>query len=113
MLATLSPFVLVAYASTAQILGGRGGIDISVGPLTTLVNCLLVTVLIPHGVGSPWLSLPLLLLVGAAAGFLNGLLVVVGRLQSVIATLATFSHLRRSRPEVLADSRLRRRELDL
>jgi ABC-type sugar transport system ATPase subunit/ribose/xylose/arabinose/galactoside ABC-type transport system permease subunit len=90
MLATISPFVLVAYASTAQILAGRGGIDISVGPLTTLVNCLLVAVLIPHGMASPWLSLPLLLLVGAAAGFLNGFLVVVGRLQSVIATLATF-----------------------
>lgn len=90
MLATLSPFVLVAYASTAQILAGRGGIDISVGPLTTLVSCLLVAVLVPHGMASPWLSLPVLLMVGAAAGIVNGFLVVVGRLQSVIATLATF-----------------------
>jgi len=36
------------------------------------------------------LSLPLLLLIGAGVGLVNGLLVVVGRLQPVIATLATF-----------------------
>jgi len=90
MLATLAPFVLVAYASTAQILGGRGGIDISTGPLTTLINCVLVAVLIPNGLGSAWISIPLLLAIGVSAGVVNGLLVVVGRLQPVIATLATF-----------------------
>jgi ribose transport system permease protein len=90
MLATLAPFVLVAYASTAQILGGRGGIDISTGPLTTLINCIFVAVLIPQGLGAPWVSIPILLVIGISAGILNGLLVVAGRLQPVIATLATF-----------------------
>ena len=90
MIATIAPFVLVAFASTPQIVGGRGGIDISMGPLTVLINCVLVAVLIPSGLGSPWIALPILLVIGVLAGLLNGLLVVVGRLQPVIATLATF-----------------------
>ena len=90
ILGTLAPFVLVAFASTVPILGGGGGIDISVGPLATLINCLLVTVLFAHGLGSAAVAVPILLVVGAAAGAVNGLLVVVGRLQPVIATLATF-----------------------
>ncbi|PWU55487.1 ABC transporter permease [Micromonospora globispora] len=87
-LGTLAPFVLVAFASTVPVLGG--GIDISVGPLATLVNCLLVATLLPHGLGSPLVAIPILLAVGAAAGCINGLLIVVGRLQPVIATLAMF-----------------------
>ena len=90
ILGTLAPFVLVAFASTVPILGGRGGIDISVGPLATLTNCLLVAVLFAHGLGSAVVAIPILLAIGAAAGSVNGLLVVVGRLQPVIATLATF-----------------------
>ena len=90
LLGTLAPFVLVAFASTVPILSGGGGIDISVGPQATLTNCLLVAVLFPHGLGTPWVSIPLLLLIGAGVGLVNGLLVVVGRLQPVIATLATF-----------------------
>src|SRR4051794_10005821 len=90
LLGTLAPFVLVAFASTVPILGGGGGIDISVGPQATLTNCLLAAVLFQHGLGSPWVSIPLLLLIGAGVGFVNGALVVFGRLQPVIATLATF-----------------------
>lgn len=90
LLGTLAPFVLVAFASTVPILSGGGGIDISVGPQATLTNCLLVAVLFPQGLGSPWLSIPLLLVIGAGVGLINGALVVVGRLQPVIATLATF-----------------------
>jgi ribose transport system permease protein len=90
LLGTLAPFVLVALASTPPILGGGGGIDISVGPLATFVNCVFVVVLIPAGLGSFATALPILLLIGVAAGLVNGLLVVVARLQPVIATLATF-----------------------
>jgi ribose transport system permease protein len=90
LLGTLAPFVLVALASTPPILGGGGGIDISVGPLATFVNCVFVVVLIPAGLGSPVTAIPLLLLIGIGVGLVNGLLVVVARLQPVIATLATF-----------------------
>ena len=113
LLATLAPFVLVAFASTVPILSGGGGIDISVGPQATLTNCLLAAVLFPHGLGSPWISIPLLLLIGAGVGLLNGALVVFGRLQPVIVTLATFFVLSgfalRVSPE---PGRSRERELD-
>ena len=49
-LATLAPFVLVGFASTPSILAG--GIDISVGPLATFINCLFVAVLLPAGLGN-------------------------------------------------------------
>lgn len=90
LLGTLAPFVLVALASTVPILAGGGGIDISVGPTATLTNCLLAAVLFANGWTSVWVTLPIVLLVGVAVGVVNGLLVVYGRLQPVIATLATF-----------------------
>ena len=90
LLGTLAPFVLVALASTVPILAGGGGIDISVGPTATLTNCLLAAVLFANGWTSIWVTLPIVLVVGVAVGVVNGVLVVFGRLQPVIATLATF-----------------------
>lgn len=90
VLGTLAPYVLVAFASTVPILSGGGGIDISVGPQATLTNCLLVAVLFQHGLGSPEVAIPLLMLIGVGVGLVNGALVVFGRLQPVIVTLATF-----------------------
>ena len=53
-LATLAPFALIAMASTPSIVSGGGGLDISVGPLSIVVNVVLVSWLIPHaGLGSP------------------------------------------------------------
>jgi ribose transport system permease protein len=90
-LATLAPFALVAMASTPSIVSGGGGLDISVGPLTIVVNTILVSWFLPHGgLDSAWLAIPLLLLIGAGVGAINGVLVTVLRFQPVIATLCTF-----------------------
>lgn len=83
-LATLAPFVLVGFASTPSILSG--GIDISVGPLATFINCLFVAILIPAGLGDWWAAIPILLLAATGIGALNGLLVAVLRLHPVVAT---------------------------
>nr|WP_274637174.1 hypothetical protein [Microbacterium bovistercoris] len=83
-LATLAPFVLVGFASTPSILSG--GIDISVGPLATFINCLFVAVLLPHGIGAWYLAIPILLLASAAIGTVTGLLVAVVRLHPVVAS---------------------------
>ena len=83
-LATLAPFVLVGFASTPSILAG--GIDISVGPLATFINCLFVAILIPAGLGDWHLAAPIILAVAAGAGALNGILVAVVRLHPVVAT---------------------------
>lgn len=87
LLATLSPFILVGLASTPSVLSG--GIDVSIGPLVTFINCLFVAVLVPAGLGSIGASVPIVLLVGLAAGLANGLLVAVVRLHPVVATTAT------------------------
>jgi ribose transport system permease protein len=83
-LATLAPFVLVGFASTPAILSG--GIDISVGPLATLINCVFVAVLIPAGLGDWPLAIPLLLALAMAVGAINGVLVAIVRLHPVVAT---------------------------
>ncbi len=88
-LATFAPFAILAMASTPSILSGGGGIDLSVGPLATLLNCMFITWLVPHG----WGAVPavvVLLMAGALLGTVNGTLVAVGRFQPVIATLCAF-----------------------
>jgi ribose transport system permease protein len=73
------------------ILGGRGGIDVSIGPLMGLVNALIVQTLIADaGISSPWAVVPAALAIGAAAGALNGLLAVLVRIQPIVATLGTY-----------------------
>jgi ribose transport system permease protein len=77
-------------AATPPILAGGGGIDVSVGPLMGFVNAIVFTRLIPLGLSDPWAAVPLLLGVGALVGAVNGLLVVVVRLQAIVATLGTY-----------------------
>jgi len=77
---------LVAMAQTVPVL--LGGLDLSVGPLMTMVNCLASHLL----TGSGWdlaFGIVLCLAAGLLAGFVNGALVVYGRIQPIIATLAT------------------------
>lgn len=77
---------MLAMAQTIPVL--MGGLDLSVGAVMTLVNCLASHLL----VGSPVqvaLGIGLCLVAGAAAGFANGCVVVYGRIQPIIATLAT------------------------
>lgn len=81
-------FVLVAAAMAQTVPVITGGLDLSVGAVITLVNCLASTLL----EGSAFqiiVGLIACLLLGAFCGFLNGCLVVYGRLQPIIATLAS------------------------
>ncbi len=77
---------LIASAQTLPVL--TGGIDLSVGAIVVLCNCLASTLLsgtptqIAFGVAATLCG-------GLAAGMVNALAVVVGRLQPIIATLAT------------------------
>jgi len=77
---------LVAMAQTLPVL--TGGLDLSVGMVFVMTNCLASTLVS----GSPLevaLGIVVVLLAGAAAGFVNGAIVVYGRLQPIITTLAT------------------------
>jgi len=80
--------VFVAIAQTLPVL--LGGLDLSVGAVMTLANCV-ASVLVS---GTPFqiiLGMMITLLTGTAFGLLNGLVVVYGRIQPIIATLATGS----------------------
>lgn len=78
--------VMVAMAQTVPVL--LGGLDLSVGAVMTLVNTLASHLL----TGSPFeifLGLVACVGTGMLCGFLNGCVVVYGRIQPIIATLAT------------------------
>jgi len=77
---------MVAMAQTVPVL--LGGLDLSVGAIMTLVNTIASHLLS----GSPLqiaFGMVVSLAAGAACGFLNGCIVVYGRIQPIIATLAT------------------------
>jgi ribose transport system permease protein len=75
-----------AMAQTFPVL--TGGLDLSVGTVLALSNCVASVVVN----GSPLqiaAGIVLVLLSGMACGLLNGVVVVYGRIQPIIATLAT------------------------
>jgi ribose transport system permease protein len=79
---------IVAMAQTLVVL--TSGIDLSVGMVMVLSNCLASVIVI----GSPLttvLGVLGVLLVGCLCGAINGLIVIYGRLQPIVTTIATGS----------------------
>ena len=77
---------IVAIAQTMVVL--TAGIDLSVGMVMVLANCLASTVVN----GSPLmtaLGVLSVLFVGGLCGAINGLIVIYGRLQPIVTTIAT------------------------
>lgn len=87
--AVFAPLALAAMASTPAIITGRGAIDISISPLMTFCSVIFAAVLIPTGLDG-WMSVPIVLLLGAAVGVFNGLVVVLLRIPAVVVTLAMY-----------------------
>lgn len=86
-----APLIGAAAASTPVILAGRGGIDISVGPLMGFVNAIVIqTLFLKAGLASPLVLVPAALLVGATIGAANGFMATVLRIQPIVATLGTY-----------------------
>jgi len=82
------PLAIAATGQTIVIL--TGGIDLSVGGMMDITNS--VTAVHMHdSPGSMVLWSLVVILIGAAGGLLNGLLVAIGRLQPILVTLATLS----------------------
>jgi ribose transport system permease protein len=86
-LANVAPMAIAALASAPSIIGG--GFDLSISPLIVLTNCVFVVWLIPHGLGGA-ISVPIILAIGLGVGALNGVLIVVLRVQPIVVTLAMF-----------------------
>lgn len=77
---------LVAMAQTVPVLAA--GLDLSVGAVMTLVGCL-ASHLVNGSPGQIAAGIAACIATGAACGLLNGIVVVYGRIQPIIATLAT------------------------
>jgi len=77
---------LVAMAQTLPVL--TGGIDLSVGTIFLLTNCLASNIVVGDPIMTT-LGVIGVLLAGSACGALNGVIVVYGRLQPIIVTIAT------------------------
>ncbi len=89
-LAVSSPYVICALAQALPTLGGGGGLDMSVGPVLGFVTVLLAGVLVPRGIVSAGLVIPLVVVFGLAVGALNGALVAYVRLPAIVATFGTY-----------------------
>ena len=77
---------LVAMAQTFVVI--TAGIDLSVGAVFVLTNCLASWIVVGTA-GSAALGVAGVLLTGLLCGALNGLIVIAGRLQPIVATIAT------------------------
>jgi ribose transport system permease protein len=89
-MSVLCPTVLTAMAVTLPVLSGNGGIDLSVGPLAGFMTVLIATVLVPAGITSPVLIIPIVVVFGLLSGAINGVLVAYVRLPAIIATLGMY-----------------------
>jgi ribose transport system permease protein len=76
----------VAMAQTVPVL--MGGLDLSVGAVMTLTNCI-ASELVNGTPTQIVLGMLATLAAGTLFGLMNGLVVVIGRIQPIIATLAT------------------------
>ncbi|MDR5700879.1 ABC transporter permease [Agromyces aerolatus] len=79
---------LLALGQAMVILGGAGGIDLSVGSTMSLSGVLMGLVAQNTGV-SPWIAALVALAAGLVLGVVNGFLVTVIRIPALIATLGT------------------------
>ena len=84
-LADLAPFVLAAMASAPSVL--VGGLDLSVGPVLSLTNVVMVAILMRHGLGGPATAIPILLALGALCGAISGALISYLRVPAIITGL--------------------------
>jgi len=76
---------LVAMAQTLPVL--TGGLDLSVGAIFVLSNCLASTIMVGDPLSTA-LGIVGVLLAGLLCGATNGIIIVYGRLQPLIVTLA-------------------------
>lgn len=82
--------IFAGMAQTTVVI--TGGIDLSVGPIISMSNSLASTLFVePDSVLNMIGVAVIVLVVASLAGLINGLIVVYGRLQPIIVTLATAS----------------------
>ncbi|NWF69697.1 MAG: ABC transporter permease [Chloroflexi bacterium] len=84
----VSPVAIAAIGATLVIL--TGGIDLSPGAIVALTSCTLAILTKNNDIPIVF-SIPMVLLLGAGLGFVNGFFSTYGRIPSFIVTLASMS----------------------
>jgi ribose transport system ATP-binding protein len=88
LLQSIAPLLVVSLGQTAVLL--VGGIDLSVGPLMSVVT-VIASYWITGSPGSYWWAVLVILLIGAATGMANGVIIEFGAVPDLIATLGTYT----------------------
>jgi len=89
--ASAAPWILMATGETLVIM--TGNIDISVGSILFLSMVIGDTLMLQRGL-SPWLGIPLMFLIGAGLGSINGFTINVLKINPLITTLGMLFALR-------------------
>lgn len=89
-IANMAPLIMATLALTVIAIAGRGGVDLSIGPLLSLVNVTMITWLVNKGVSSPVALIAFAIAMAVAYELLVGVLIATLRLQPIIVTLAGF-----------------------
>ena len=81
------PLAFAAAAQTVVVISG--GIDLSIGSVMAVTNVLAASTMEKASFGQSLLLAVAVLIVGAAIGVLNGLIVILSRIPDVVATLTS------------------------
>ena len=81
------PLAFAAAAQTAVVISG--GLDLSIGSVIAVANVLAASTMEKASFGESLLLAAAVLVVGAAIGALNGLIVILSRIPDVVATLTS------------------------
>lgn len=85
-----APLILATYALTPIAIAGRGGVDLSVGPLIGFINVTMIQWLAANGVESPVLFFLYALGAGVLYQIVMGLIIVYVRVQPIIVALSGY-----------------------
>jgi len=89
LISTYLALMMLAVAQTYVVYAGD--VDLSVGAILSLVNCVIIVLMERWGGGGVAVlgAIAIGILTGLACGLLNGIVVAVLRLQAIVATFAT------------------------
>ena len=85
-----APMILATYALTFVVMAGRGGVDLSIGPLIGFINVTLVQLYSGGYIENPFAVFIYAFVVGIAYQVLMGLIIIFVRIQPIIVALSGF-----------------------
>ena len=86
----VTPLILAALAVTPIVLVGRGGVDLSVGPLLGFINVTLIKWLVENNHASPLIVFPYIVFAGVVYQTLVAAIIIYVRVSPIIVTLGGY-----------------------